>query len=463
MRSILASIQEKINKANQTIYENANPKMRVQVRRAKTTLTDTDLFYVETIREKTGLGDISLALYRPNPDKAPTFVYDIHNDNGTIKTTLRDLSQFQINYKESIWKHQFDVGPGKVCSIEFNGYWTMDSELRYNLITEEKPWIFWTNAADVLYAQKWDNINSKFTLSTGVIKVSSIRAWKNVAVIEMDQGLICAYIKNNGKAYYRNYSQQADLTTIWEYEKELTQFAAPVESLALFRTNDYRVGFMAEINGAISWSLTYRAWAGMAIKSEHIESQIMMPKIAIVPVNYRDTFIESCNITSEFTDLEIQFCPASFDIDDVVIISSMRLNANQLQIVFSHTLIFSKDITNLFEVENYTVTLAECVGDTVTITVVENISSFLVSTVNYTEGILRVVVAPNCNPLLPSFTREVAGDPPEHNVYINANVEFVTVQITTINYSSTEGNAEHLNGSINMPTILVTKIGVNPL
>jgi hypothetical protein len=266
MRAIPSSLQEKINKANQTIYENANPRMDVHVFRAKNTINDTDLFYVETIREKSGLSDISVAMYRPNPNADPTHVYEIHNENGIIKTTLRDLSDF----KADRWKPQFDVGPGKACSIEFNGYWVKNSSIRYDLITESKPWIFWTDSSNILYAQKWDDAASRFQVATDVLRVATMRGWKNVEFPALDQGLICAYIKSDGLIYYRNYCEQDDGTVLWESERQMAEAPSPAQSIGLFRTNDYRTGFLVESNGYITWLLTSRAWAGMAIGSELI-------------------------------------------------------------------------------------------------------------------------------------------------------------------------------------------------
>jgi hypothetical protein len=299
MRSIPLSLKEKIEKANQTIWEKANPQMGVQVRRAKSSLTDTDLFYVETIREKPGLSDIGVALYRPDPNAAPTFVYEIHNDNGMIKTTLRDLSDF----KQDRWKHQFDVGLGKACSIEFDGYWVADSKRRYNLITEEKPWLFWTDNSDILYAQKWDDSASRLQLAGDVKRVATIRGWKNIQVNTVDQGLIVAYTKSDGNVYYRNYAKQEDGSFMWEMERQIIEFSN-VQNLGLFRTNDYRIGFIVESSGSVSWILTKRAWAGMGIPPENIMLSISEISIGFKEINRIDSFTSE-KITVGFENLAI--------------------------------------------------------------------------------------------------------------------------------------------------------------
>jgi hypothetical protein len=51
MRVVPSLLKQKIEKANQTIYENADPQMDVFLRRARSGLTGADLFYVQTIRE----------------------------------------------------------------------------------------------------------------------------------------------------------------------------------------------------------------------------------------------------------------------------------------------------------------------------------------------------------------------------------------------------------------------------
>ena len=103
-----------------------------------------------------------------------------------------------------------------------------------------------------------------------MLKVKAIRGWKSQVIRTNDHGLIAAYIKNNGKVYYRNLCEQEDDKIVWEPE-EITEFAGTAVNLNLFITNDYRTGFIIENSqGKVYWYITSRNWAGMAIASDKI-------------------------------------------------------------------------------------------------------------------------------------------------------------------------------------------------
>ncbi len=265
MRSIDPSLLSKINKQNQTIYNNANPKMSIQVSRAKTTVTDSSYWTVETIREKAGLGDLSLAARRQKAYGPPNRIYNIYVDNGVIKTAIREYP----DYLKEKWKDQFNLGAGSAVAIVFDGEWEYYRK-KWQLKTYENPWLFWVNSG-ILKAQLWDDVNTNVELATNVTKVKAIRGWKNVNFLDRDQGVIAGYIKTDGKLYYRNYCTQLDGNTVWESERQVVEFTGIAVNLNLFITNDYRVGFVIEDNlGKIHWIITDRNWAGMAIAPEKL-------------------------------------------------------------------------------------------------------------------------------------------------------------------------------------------------
>ena len=86
-----------------------------------------------------------------------------------------------------------------------------------------------------------------------------------------DHGLIAAYIKSDGKVYYRNLCEQEDGKLIWDLERQVAGFSGNAVNLNLFITNDYRTGIIIENSqGRIFWFITSRNWAGMAIASDKI-------------------------------------------------------------------------------------------------------------------------------------------------------------------------------------------------
>ncbi|HZJ99508.1 MAG TPA: hypothetical protein VFC79_05860, partial [Tissierellaceae bacterium] len=261
-----SSLLSKINQQNQTIYNNADPKMSVQVSRAKTTVTDSSYWTVEIIREKAGLGDLSLAARREKSYGPPNRIYNIYVDNGIVKTAIREYP----DYLKEKWKTQFELGNGSAVAIAFDGEWEFYRK-KWQLKTYENPWLFWVDGSGKLQAQLWDDATTKVELASSVVKVKAIRGWKNVNFLDRDHGVIAGYIKSDGKLYYRNYCTQLDGTTVWESERQVVEFTGIAVNLNLFITNDYRVGFVVEDNlGKIHWIITDRNWAGMAIAPEKL-------------------------------------------------------------------------------------------------------------------------------------------------------------------------------------------------
>jgi hypothetical protein len=64
------------------------------------------------------------------------------------------------------------------------------------------------------------------------------------------QGLICAYTVD-GKTYYRKFDG-----TSWATAVEITELPAGTDTLSTFRTNDDRIGFIADVDGAMNLALT---------------------------------------------------------------------------------------------------------------------------------------------------------------------------------------------------------------
>lgn len=262
MRNITSDLNKKLKNTQQTPINNADPKMSIQVSRARTTVMDSEYWTVETIREKSGLGEISVAPRRDTPYGSPNRIYEIHVDNGMVTTAIRE---YPDKLKDG-WKNQFSLGPGISVAIAFDGYWSRYRNL-WRLVTEEKPWIFWVDNDNVLWKQLWDDVATKKQLATEVVKVKAIRAWKNVNMPDQDQGIVVGYIKTDGTVWYRNYCQQKDYSYSWESQRQLTQFTENAVDLNMFITNDYRMGFTIEdTSHQVHWLITPRNWGGMAVE-----------------------------------------------------------------------------------------------------------------------------------------------------------------------------------------------------
>ncbi len=339
MRSLPQAIMDKLHSNYQTVYNDANIKIDVYAARAKNTVDDSTYWTVETIRETSGLGDISVAPRRFAPYGHPNRLYEIHVHNGEVVTATKEYPDL---LKEG-WIDQFSLGAGLSVAIAFDGHWERYRNL-WRLVTDEKPWVMWVDAGNILWAQLWDDASTKIELDTGVTKVKALRAWKNTVLVEQDQGIVAGYIKSDGSVWYRNYCQQADYTSIWESPRQVMDFTGTAVSLNLFLANDYRMGFVIEDSiRQIHLLVTPRNWGGMASPSDVLVSRTTVT-FDVIPIAYHDMFASE-QITASATIDRFYLCPADA-IPEILSVERLSFTDNKtIEITFNYTL--ECDLNNL--------------------------------------------------------------------------------------------------------------------
>lgn len=467
MRNLPQSIIDKLNSKHQTTYNNSNISMDVYVIRAKNTVDDSTYWTVETIRETSGLGEISVAPRRFRPYGPPNRIYEIHVHNGEVKTAIRE---YPDRLKDG-WQDQFSLGTGSSVAIAFNGEWQRYRNL-FRLVTEEKPYVSWVDGNGDLWVQKWDEHDTKFQLSSGVSKVRMIRAWKNTVIHYLDQGVVVAYIKTDGKVYYRNYCIQEDYTEIWEPERELTNFTGTAVNLNLFITNDYRMGFIIEDNlGQVHWLVTPRNWGGMASPAEHLATSITDIAFEVTPITYYDTYSNE-HIETGITDVWFNVAEPIYP----KVLSISNDDEYTIRIKFSHIIDYDlSTVGQAFSVKDSLNTSFDIVS---TSAGVDN-SELVLTLVNFNgaSGNLfvtydRTVIELDCLNQgsrfgIDSFTYEFTPDltPPEGFAEENLNVTVtdITFDVTQVHYSNAYNGGENLETSIMDISFVVTKVGHNPL
>ena len=174
MKPVSLQLLQKLKESLQTAGNNANPKLSVLVSRAKNSVEDSDYWIVETIREMEGLGDVSVVPRRFKAIGRPNRLYGIHIHNGEVKTLIRE---YPDKLKQG-WVNQFSLGNGSSVGVAFNGHWERYRKI-WRLITDESPFISWVDDNKDLWSQLWDDVSTKMQLSSDVLKVRMIRAWKN--------------------------------------------------------------------------------------------------------------------------------------------------------------------------------------------------------------------------------------------------------------------------------------------
>lgn len=195
-----------------------------------------------------------LSLKRLITDVEPSEIWGIGIDNDIILVKKRS---YDFEAYNEVWTAQFTLGHGTEAAIEFDGAWQLYNSLR-NLVTEEVPWVFWITEGNLL-AQRGSNEATRFTLATGTTKVAAIRGWLfNDSFADNDMGLIVAYIKNDGLAYYRQYRTPLETGVKEWVTEELIPFTSvnlPYGSISVNRVNDYRVAFSIHDSQNASFSI----------------------------------------------------------------------------------------------------------------------------------------------------------------------------------------------------------------
>ena len=468
MRSIPAELKARIEKAQQTLYENANPRMGIFVYNSRW----NELFTVYTIHNKPNIDRIDVTAKREMASSDPNKLYAIYIEDGVSYVISKPLP-----YNELIpWTPEFTVGAASDVAIELNGYWERDQvSKRFNFIAEDKPWVF-KQSAGSLTAQYWNE--TPIELATGVDRICTMRGWLPAqADHTQDQGLIVVYLKS-GSAYYRNYCLQSDGTTyLWETEQQITALPTGLVDIALFRTNDFRVGVLGRDSaGNVHMTVTIRNWAGMSLYPEHISIGLTNYTVQVQPIIYHDAFVSE-NISAGIDNLFIcaaePIYPAIIDIwnDDeyTIIIKCNHLFTQDLEGLENAFTLTDENSTD-FEV----FTTAEGVDKTEIILTVANLSSSQGDiTIDYDNGVTasNLVARLTChnqgtefvleNFSIP-FTPDIA--PPEGYVDHNLSVGLVdyTVVPKLVTYHDTY-QSHNVSAGITNYTIVVTNVGGSPI
>lgn len=298
MRTIPASILNKLKLLQQTKANNADPRINLVMQRTKRYIEQGSLLIPRTIQEGPNLGPHDLAYRRESRMTGPDYVYRIYIDAGQAHV---DRQEYVKSIEESAeWEYLYAIGPATDVAIEFDGRWErtspdaevcFDSPASWTLVTFGEPWFFRVTGGQLLVQQGQGA--PTVLAESGVTRVQALRGWKNVYRWNHDHGLICAYIRE-GAVYYRNYANQGTeqnpLPPVWEQERLVDTLPTPAQNVALFRTNDYRVGFLCESNEEIHWTVTDRNWAGMAIRDHTVRARGTGLYVAFLNVTYEQGY-----------------------------------------------------------------------------------------------------------------------------------------------------------------------------
>lgn len=314
---------------------NNEPRLRLIARQ-----TTGHTLLTEPIHEDIAAAFGDVAVRQLEGESEPSLAFAVCIDDGIAEVYSRKLPADL----DSPWMERWRYGPAEDAAIEFNGTWTMDvSKEWYYLKTDEYPYLFTVEDGE-LYVQHWTDASTRTHLASGVSNISVCRGWQSTDDPTIDQGLIVGYLRDT-KVYYRALCYQESGELLWETERKVTELENLNVSLSVFRTNDFRVGFITEVVDGLDMRmvLTDRSYAGQSVRPESVIGWVRdRCTIKNTPIRYRDSFAENGSITGTPSDGD--FYVGNFMREQTCsIISYERTSSTTIVVTFDHALLQRKD------------------------------------------------------------------------------------------------------------------------
>lgn len=204
------------------------------------------------------------------------------------------------------WTPKYAMGPGIAAAIEFDGNWVLRNKAQtYTIITEEEPFIFILELDNTLVVYKGDDVTTRKILDTGVTSMSVVRGYKSKKYKEQDQGVICAYIKDNLPCYV-NYTYDG-VTGNYSWSSPRLIANQEAQEVYVQRLNDYRVGFLVSNYKNNIWYISDRTYVNQGILPENCDSVINVlryPSLCVIEadtsLDFNGTIIAPEGPTDEF-------------------------------------------------------------------------------------------------------------------------------------------------------------------
>lgn len=243
--------------------------------------------YPKNVRSGEELGDIDIAIRRPDMTQGVTEGLMVYIESGIAKVA----GTKRPNTSTAPWIYLYDAGPAEDVAIEFDLEWVKHHDGKYRPITIGEPWIFRVHRGQLL-AQKGET-TTPLILDTGnITKVDAVRGWYNLQRPWEDHGVVVGYVKD-GEVWAIQYSLKESGFKTWGTPYRLTNLSNVVE-LSLYRTNDYRVGVVATTaSGEIFNTVSERNWAGAGAFSETLYvARATLSKVDLAYLEYTDVETE---------------------------------------------------------------------------------------------------------------------------------------------------------------------------
>lgn len=245
---------------------------------------------------------MDLAIRQISSSDGPDEIWIVGNDAGKTLVRKRDYNEENVNVT---WTAVAAMGYFKAGAIEFNGQWVLRAAAgKYTLNTEEVPYLFLVTEEGQLWAYHGPNDEVPFLLDTSVTMVRACRGFSSIDYPEQDQGLVVAYLKEDGTAWYRQFIWDVNLQDYqWQYAEQIGTDIW--DYINVSRLNDYRLSFQLSNLAQNLWLYTDRTWVGQATPPEFFSlySNYIDKSAIYSPASFvRNVQIDSYSTTSVYDE-----------------------------------------------------------------------------------------------------------------------------------------------------------------
>lgn len=230
MRAIDAALKARIELAQQTLYNNANPQMDVTVTRPRTPITRAG-FWQESI-VTAGATSVCTSVCVRRQVKHPTRAYVAYvTEGGSLVVKYADLVSVAFDHLE--WITVETIAGCTACAVELDGFFRSVPRGRVEFLTDETPWLFYVTAAGALMGGLLGG-SYEVLAAANVTAVDAIRGEASYYKDE-DQGLLLFYIVE-GSVYYRQL-----IAGVWGDQATVTLAPANAAKIKAERVFDWRI------------------------------------------------------------------------------------------------------------------------------------------------------------------------------------------------------------------------------
>lgn len=263
MRFIPSDIKTKIESPLQTKSANADPKIDLWISRPTTTLVSDDFLEMSAVDTRDKGTKTSCAIRHTVFGRGSDEAYVALIQDGLLSVKQSNLN-FDID--KMAWQFTNINYVATDCAIAFDGEMKSNAKDKIEFITDEKPWIFWTNSG-IAYGRNLDNAEVITLAHANATAVSAVRAISS-QVTKFDFGL-CVFIVIAGQIFYRQF-----IRGIWYDAVPIPSSMLPTEPIvdvSAQRTWDYRLALQVLTATGEIYEL-YSQFEGIGSKNtEHIE------------------------------------------------------------------------------------------------------------------------------------------------------------------------------------------------